>query len=630
MRKRSISSFAAPNVDAPVAAAPVRATPTEPPGADETVLAPSPARAMQSTLSQSIAEAPRLEVGQMLNGRFVLAQRLGEGGMGTVYKALDLRKQEAQDRTPFVALKVLSEDFRRHPEALKSLQRETKKAQALAHPNVINVYDFDRDGSTIYMTMEYLPGQSLDRIVRAKDFKGMPKAEAFKIVRDIGAALVYAHENDIIHLDLKPANIIVSESGRTKVIDFGIARAVARPQRGDSDDTVFDAGVLNALTPTYASPEMLTNGAPDPRDDVFALASITYELLTGRHPFGRMPATEAQKAALKPSRPPSLSTYQWRALQRGLAFERAARTPTVATFVADVTAKSWWQRNAVLLIGIAALAAGVAVAYIYFKHTEPEQIGVAAPKNPSLSQVDWTAEMRNRLAAAAAEAVRISEISERVRIGAMQSSARSLATAEADRRGITNAAIRKAMAEIAALRAVLVEVDHQTAVAAEAAKIARAQEEDRKTAVDQAAKLAGTQNVAARTAAAAEVTRIMGASNEAVRIAAAEEAARVVAEQEVEEQAGVAAQAARSAAEAAARHVGTVPATTAQKTEADLNRVERTAIQTRLRDLGFFRGSANGTFGPATREAITAYQRANSLDVTGTLTSEQIAKLLQE
>ena len=111
----------------------------------------------------------------MLNGRFVLAQRLGEGGMGTVYKALDLRKQEAQDRTPFVALKVLSEDFRRHPEALKSLQRETKKAQTLAHPNVITVHDFDRDGATIYMTMEYLPGQSLDRIVRAKDFKGMPK-----------------------------------------------------------------------------------------------------------------------------------------------------------------------------------------------------------------------------------------------------------------------------------------------------------------------------------------------------------------------------------------------------------------------------------------------------------------------
>ncbi len=618
MRKRSISSFAAPVV----------ATPTEAPSADETVLAPGPARTMQTTLSQSIAEAPRLEVGQMLNGRFVLAQRLGEGGMGTVYKALDLRKQEAQDRTPFVALKVLSEDFRRHPEALKSLQRETKKAQTLAHPNVITVHDFDRDGAAIYMTMEYLPGQSLDRIVRAKDFKGMPAPEAFKIVRDIGAALVYAHENDIIHLDLKPANIIVAENGRTKVIDFGIARAVARPQIGQSDDTVFDAGVLNALTPTYASPEMLTNGAPDPRDDVFALASITYELLTGRHPFGRMPATEAQKAALKPTKPPSLSSYQWRALQRGLAFDREARTSTVATFVTDVTAKSWWRRNAVLLIGIAALAAGAAVAYIYFEETAPEQIGVDAPKNPSLSQVDWTMEMHNRLASAAAEAVRISEISERVRIAAIQSSVRSVALAEADRQGVTSDAIRRAMAELSALKAVLAEADHQAAVAVAAARIAQAQEEDRKAAVDQAAKLAGTKNEAARAVAAAEVTRIMGASNEATRIAAAEAAARVVAEQEVEEQAVIAVQAARNAAESAARSVGAAPAP--QKTEAALNRIERTAIQTRLRDLGFFRASANGSFGPATREAITAYQRANNLDATGTLTPEQIANLLQE
>ena len=619
MRKRSVASFM------PAAAA---APPPEP-QSDETVFVPGPVRTIQQTLGQ-IADVPRPEVGQMLNGRFVLVQRLGEGGMGTVFKALDLRKQEAQDRSPFVALKVLNEDFRRHPEALKSLQRETKKAQTLAHPNVITVHDFDRDGATLYMTMEYLPGQSLDRIVRAREFKGMPKQEALRIVRDIGAALVYAHDNGIIHLDLKPANIIIAENGRTKVIDFGIARAVGRPHIDHGgDDTVFDAGVLNALTPTYASPEMLTNEAPDPRDDVFALGCITYELLTGRPPFGRAPATEAQRSGLKATKPACLSSYQWRALQRGLSFYRDARTPDVATFVADVTAKPWWQRNALLLIVAAALIAGAAAASLYFEETAPEQIGVAAPNDPSQSQVDWTAEMRNRLASAADEAMRIAEATERVRLAAAQAAARSAVLAQADRDGVTSETVRKAMAEKAALGAVLAEVERQTAVAAEAARLAQAQEEARQAAVDQAAKLAGSGDKKARAAAAVEVTRIMGASNEANRLAAAEEAARVVAEHAAAEQATVTNQALRAATERAVRSIGGANAAP-QKSEATLVREDRIQIQKRLKALGFYAGGADGNFGMATRQAILAYQQANSWMATGILTPDQIAALMQE
>ena len=100
-----------------------------------------------------------LERGAVLKGRFVLENVVGRGGMGVVFRAKDLRKEEAQDRDPYVAIKILNDEFRRHPESLKALQREARKSQALAHPNIVNVFDFDRDGATVYMTMEFLEGE---------------------------------------------------------------------------------------------------------------------------------------------------------------------------------------------------------------------------------------------------------------------------------------------------------------------------------------------------------------------------------------------------------------------------------------------------------------------------------------
>ncbi len=104
--------------------------------------------------------------GSVVKDRFVLEEKIGQGGMGTVYKARDRRKEEAQDRNPYVALKVLNEDFKRHPRSLQALQREARKAQALQHPNIVTVYDFDRDGTNVYMVMELLEGEPLDRLIR--------------------------------------------------------------------------------------------------------------------------------------------------------------------------------------------------------------------------------------------------------------------------------------------------------------------------------------------------------------------------------------------------------------------------------------------------------------------------------
>ncbi|GJH02176.1 serine/threonine protein kinase [Paraburkholderia terrae] len=306
-------------------------TVTEPP----TSPPPAPARSSEA-VGSGLDQVKG--TGDTLNNRFVLEECLGVGGMGTVYKALDLRKLEASDRKPYLAIKVLNTQFRGNPKSLIALQREARKAQVLAHRNIVTVYDFDRDGAIVYLTMEYLSGKPLSQILRTQDFKGMPVQSALPIVRGMSSALAYAHERGFVHCDFKPANVFLTDTGEVKVIDFGIARVFQRPEE-ESDATVFDPGSLGALTPAYASPEMLEHLEPDPRDDIYALGCITYEMLTGRHPFDRQSATQARASNRQPQRPENLSNRQWRALRATLAFDRKSRTPTVSRFVEEFGAQ---------------------------------------------------------------------------------------------------------------------------------------------------------------------------------------------------------------------------------------------------------------------------------------------------
>ncbi|MGV2289360.1 serine/threonine-protein kinase [Trinickia sp. YCB016] len=271
-------------------------------------------------------------IGDTLNGRFVLEECLGVGGMGTVYKALDLRKLEASDRMPYIAIKVLNVQFRGQPTSLIALQREARKAQTLAHRNIVTVYDFDRDGPMVYLTMEYLSGKPLSKTLRAPDFTGMPYEKASPIINGMGRALAYAHERGFVHCDFKPANVFITDGGEVKVIDFGIARVFQRPDE-DTDVTIFDPASLGGITPAYASPEMFEHREPDPRDDVYALACVTYELLTGHHPFNRLAATQARSEKMQPERPKNLDRRQWKTLSEALSFDRATRTPSVARFL---------------------------------------------------------------------------------------------------------------------------------------------------------------------------------------------------------------------------------------------------------------------------------------------------------
>ncbi|MGZ5198805.1 MAG: serine/threonine-protein kinase [Telluria sp.] len=340
--------------------------------------------------AEANAQLERMKgVGDTLNGRFVLEECIGFGGMGTVYKALDLRKLEASDRNPYIAIKVLNVQFQGHPKSLIALQREARKAQSLAHPNLVSVYDFDRDGSMVYLTMEHLVGKPLSQLLRAPNFRGMPFADAMKIVSGTGKALAYAHEHGFVHCDFKPANVILLDKGDVKVIDFGIARVFQKAEE-DADVTVFDPGSLGALTPAYASPEMLENREPDPRDDIYALGCITYELITGRHPFNRLSATQARDAGMRPQRPPGLGHRQWRALRCALAFERGERIGSVTEFLREIGARQALPRKALLAgAGVAAVAV-LAVAAVRYLQTrpaaEPSLPAAAGPSGAPVAQ----------------------------------------------------------------------------------------------------------------------------------------------------------------------------------------------------------------------------------------------------
>lgn len=328
--------------------------------------------------SEDPEEAPKsrarhASIGDVLHGRFKLVERIGEGGMSCVYKAIDMRKVEARSPEPYMAVKLLTVPVADYSRALVLLQREAQKLQSLTHPNIVRVSDCDRDGKTVFMTMEYLSGESLQRKFQPAGFTGLPASEATRIVECIAGALAAAHRNGIVHGDLKPGNVIITDRSEVKVIDFGIARVM----QGEDD-----AAEVNAFTPPYASPEMLRREEPDPRDDVYALACIANEIFTGRHPFDWKTAIEARDAALFPTRWRGISRRQFKAVTRGLAFDREQRTRNVEQFLDEFRGTSVGKRNH--LIGIAAVLLIAVLSGVYLMNrTRPVEV----PATPVQSNV---------------------------------------------------------------------------------------------------------------------------------------------------------------------------------------------------------------------------------------------------
>ncbi|MFN6509153.1 serine/threonine protein kinase [Xanthomonas translucens] len=314
-------------------------------------------------------------IGTMLKGRFLLEREIGRGGMGVVYLARDERKVEARDRDPYIAVKVLNDEFRQHPHALIALQRESRRAQHLAHDHIVRVYDFDKDGAIVFMTMEYVQGSDLRSLIRARHGNGLPMAQAWPLIAGMGQALRRAHAAGIVHSDFKPGNVMVDENTVAKVFDFGIARAAKLAGADASDDrTLFDATSLGAMTPAYASPEMLDGREPAFADDVYAFGCVVYELLAGRHPFDKRTGAQAREQGLQPAPLPGLDRRGNRALRRALAFD-ARQRPDMATLLAQLrprTRRERWLRRAG--VGLLALALVVVVAAVLHLQRQRQQV----------------------------------------------------------------------------------------------------------------------------------------------------------------------------------------------------------------------------------------------------------------
>ena len=306
---------------------------------DATKAAEGTGRSFELPAETTTGEERSVGVGTILKGRFVLDREIGRGGMGIVYRAVDRRRLEASHQQPYVALKLLSADMRRSPETLRALEAEARRAQELSHPNIVTVFDFDRDAAHIFVVMELLQGRPLDAVLGEAGPSGLGFEASRRLVDEICRGLAYAHERGVIHCDLKPANVFVTDPGGIKILDFGLAIA----KRGGS----YEAAALDGYTPAYASPDILEGKPRHPSDDVYALGCLVYVMLTGRHPFGRSSAVEAREQRLEAARPDAIPGPAWRSLRRALSFDRDHRQADAELFRAayfQTGFRTWFRR----------------------------------------------------------------------------------------------------------------------------------------------------------------------------------------------------------------------------------------------------------------------------------------------
>jgi len=270
-----------------------------------------------------------------LDDRYTILERIGGGGMADVYRAHD----KLLDRP--VAVKVLRSQFTDDEEFVSRFRHEAQAAAKLSHPNIVNIYDVGLDEQAYYIIMEYISGETLkDQIEREAP---LPAETAVRIAIEIAEALEHAHQNNLVHCDIKPHNILVTRSGRIKVTDFGIARAV-------TSSTMTNSGTIIGSV-HYFSPEQAKGTAVGAKSDIYSLGVVLYEMLTGHVPFtGESPIAIALKhlqEEIKPPRElnPDIPPLVDAIVVKATAKDPAARFSDISEMIADFRLTQHYLRD---------------------------------------------------------------------------------------------------------------------------------------------------------------------------------------------------------------------------------------------------------------------------------------------
>lgn len=319
--------------------------------------------------------APDVEIGPE-DSRFRLIRKIGGGGMGRVWLARDLSEEKIEGGERYKALKVVSPLLQDSPRALESLKREAVRASRLSHPGIINVYSHRQGGDGwLFVVMDHLDGRDLDQLLEEEGPRGLGWEKTLALVKPMAEALEYAHrEHRLIHRDLKPGNVFITQQGEVKLLDFGLAYRLRR-----SSSIVNVEETHNRGTPQYMPPEAHIGGEPeDVAQDIYALSCMIYEMLTGSPPYSHEAAIQ-RSPDLFPARPTELSPEAWEVLRSGLAYRKEDRPRSVRELVNRLEdaqrrygdgSDRWNTRR--LWVGLAALVIALGAGAFYLRSVSPD------------------------------------------------------------------------------------------------------------------------------------------------------------------------------------------------------------------------------------------------------------------